>query len=174
MEFPRRLQPHHFRQTNGAQSVFGYEPRIFTKLQCLPRILIAPATFLSCAWPSQSMKKKYSHALRLLGRDSIFVMLILNLRNAAMASCSAPTLSETLTIKLVRSSPVGGLHWRPRTRKRVAFAALSWMSCSKICNLYFSAAKIPAIAAVFFSFAASSAERALDDVSIISTRGKWF
>src|ERR1700722_7760883 len=106
-------------------SVFGYEPRIFTKLQCLPRILIAPTTFLSCAWPSQSMKKKYSHALRLLGRDSIFVMLILNLRNAAMASCNAPTLSETLTIRLVRSSPVGGLHWRPRTRKRVAFAALS-------------------------------------------------
>jgi len=31
----------------------------------------------SCTWPSQSMKKKYSHAFRLLGRDSIFVMLIL-------------------------------------------------------------------------------------------------
>ncbi len=30
-----------------------------------------------------------------------------------------------LTIKLVRSLPVGGLHWRPSTRKRVALAALS-------------------------------------------------
>src|SRR5580692_4137963 len=102
--------PEDFEKQKVIQSVFGYEPSTFTKLQCLLRIFIAPATFLSCAWPSQSIKKKYSHALRLLGRDSIFVILILNLRNAAIASCNAPTLSETLTIKLVRSSLVGGLH----------------------------------------------------------------
>src|SRR5476651_493867 len=135
------------------------------------------------------MKKKYSHALRLLGRDSILVMLILNLRNAAMASCNAPTLSETLTIKLVRSSPVGGLHVRPRTRKRVAFAALSWMSLSKMRNLYFSAASSEVIApangyiaipayfalAVFFErpgCATSSADFELEDVSKISALGK--
>src|ERR1700743_1635070 len=118
------------------------------------------------------MKKKYSHALRLLGRDSIFVMLILNLRNAAMAECNAPDLSATLTIRLVRSSPVGGLHWRPSTRKRVAFAALSWISCSKMRRPYFSAASAPPREAENFSWEASSAERALDEVSTISTRGR--
>src|SRR2546430_5848792 len=37
-------------------------------------IAIALATFLSFMCPSQSTKKKYSQALRLLGRDSIFVI----------------------------------------------------------------------------------------------------
>src|SRR5882672_1718442 len=120
------------------------------------------------------MKKKYSQALRLLGRDSIFVMLILNLRNAAMASCSAPDLSATLIIRLVRSLPVGGLQVRPSTMKRVTLTELSWMSCARIFRPYFSAASTPPSAAENFSFAASSAERALDDVSTISTRGRFF
>ena len=86
---------------------------------------MALVTRRSSMWPSQSMKKKYSHALRLLGRDSIFVMLMRFRRKAAKALCSAPTLSVILTIRLVRSLPVGGLHCRPSTRKRVALAALS-------------------------------------------------
>jgi branched-subunit amino acid aminotransferase/4-amino-4-deoxychorismate lyase len=57
-------------------SVFGYEPRTLTKLQCSFNSLTASATLRSCTWPSQSMKKKYSHAFRLLGRDSILVMLM--------------------------------------------------------------------------------------------------
>ena len=74
------------------------------------------------------MKKKYSQTFRLLGRDSILVMLIRWTRNGARARCNAPTASMRLIIRLVRSLPVGGLHWRPNTRNRVAFAALSWMS----------------------------------------------
>jgi len=66
-------------------------------------------------------EEKYSHALRLLGRDSIFVRFILNLRNAAMASCSAPTLSETLTsnscVVTRRRAACAAEH-----EKRVAFA----------------------------------------------------
>src|ERR1700756_1710234 len=120
------------------------------------------------------MKKKYSHALRLLGRDSIFVMLILYLRKAAMASYRVPALSATLIIRLVRSSPVGGLQRRPSTRKRVAFTALSWMSRARIFRPYFSAARMPPRAAEYFSRAASSAERALEEVSTISTRGRFF
>src|SRR5678815_841959 len=120
------------------------------------------------------MKKKYSQAFRLLGRDSILVRLMRNRRNAANAWCKAPTLSEMLIIRLVRSLPEGGVYCRPSTRNRVAFAALSCTSYSSTRNLYFSAARIPASAAAFFSFDASSAERALDDVSTISTRGKWF
>src|SRR5579859_3059457 len=143
------------------------------KLQCSPSRRIALATLRSCAWPSQSMKKKYSHAFRLLGRDSIFVMLILYLRNAAMASCSAPALSATLNIRLVRSSPVGGLQVRPSTMKRVTLTELSWTSCARSFNPYFSAASTPPSAAEYFSLAASSAERALEDVSTISTRGKF-
>src|SRR2546425_13058517 len=77
-----------------------------------------------------------------------------------------------LNIKLVRSLPVGGLHCRPRTRKRVALAALSWMSCSSTRKPYFSAASTPAMAADSFSLAANSAERALEEVSMISTRGR--
>src|SRR5450432_460342 len=86
----RILQPYHLpkpfekQKMTGAAlklrqpySASGYEPRILTKLQCLANRWIAPATLRSCAWPSQSMKKKYSHAFRLLGRDSIFVILIL-------------------------------------------------------------------------------------------------
>ena len=61
-------------------------------------------------------------------------MFSLNRRNAASAWCNAPTLCVTLNIRLVRSRPVGGLHCRPSTRKRVAFAELSWMSLSTICN----------------------------------------
>src|SRR5271163_768054 len=112
------------------------------------------------------MKKKYSHALRLLGRDSIFVMLILKRRKAAMAWCRAPDLSATLTIKLVRSSPVGGLHWRPSTRKRVALAALSWMSCSRMRRPYFSAARMPPRAAEFFSRSAELAARAKNSAAL--------
>src|SRR5207302_6006176 len=52
-------------------SVFGYEPSTLTKLHCCSSSAMALATLWSLAWPSQSMKKKYSHALRLLGRDSI-------------------------------------------------------------------------------------------------------
>src|SRR5438093_11440936 len=48
------------------------------------------------------------------------------------------------------------------------------MSYSSTGKRYFSAASMPAMAAVFFRFAANSAERALDEVSMISTRGKWF
>ena len=55
-------------------SVFGYEPSTLTKLHCCSSSAMALATLWSLTWPSQSMKKKYSHALRLLGRDSIFVM----------------------------------------------------------------------------------------------------
>ena len=40
--------------------------------------------------------------------------------------------------------------------------------------LYFSAAMAPAMAAVNFSFAANSAERALEEVSMISTPARWF
>jgi len=63
--------------TGKNHSVFGYEPRTLTKLQCSPRSWMALTTLRSCTWPLQSMKKKYSHAFRLLGRDSIFVMFIL-------------------------------------------------------------------------------------------------
>ena len=62
------------------------------------------------------MKKKYSHAFRLLGRDSIFVRLMRNRRNAASAWCRAPTRSVMQTIRLVRSLPIaaddttGSLH----------------------------------------------------------------
>ena len=41
-------------------------------------------------------------------------------------------------------------------------------------DLYFSAARRPATAPVCFSFAASSAERAFEEVSMISTRGRLF
>ena len=37
----------------------------------------------------------------------------------------APTSFARLHMRLVRSLPVGGLHWRPSTRKRVALAELS-------------------------------------------------
>ena len=77
-----------------------------------------------------------------------------------------------LNIRLVRSLPVGGLHWRPSTRKRVALAALSWMSNSRTGTPYFSEASTPAMAAEPFSRAANSAERALEEVSMISTRGQ--
>src|SRR5262249_33913363 len=59
-----------------SHSAFGYEPSTFTKLHCSASIVRAFATFRSSKWPSQSTKKKYSHALRLLGRDSILVMLM--------------------------------------------------------------------------------------------------
>src|SRR5207253_10365729 len=120
------------------------------------------------------MKKKYSQALRLLGRDSIFVMLMRKRRKAARARCSAPTLSTRLIMRLVRSWPVGGLLWRPNTRNRVALAALSWMADSGAGSRYFSAASWPAIAAEFFCLAVSSAERAFEEVSMISTRGRLF
>src|SRR6267378_7017592 len=53
-------------------SAFGYEPSTLTKLHCCSSSAMAVATLRSVMWPSQSMKKKYSHAFRLLGRDSIF------------------------------------------------------------------------------------------------------
>ena len=56
------------------QSLLGYEPRTLTKLQTPARWATALATLGSDMWPSQSTKKKYSQALRLLGRDSILVM----------------------------------------------------------------------------------------------------
>ena len=78
-----------------------------------------------------------------------------------------------LNMTLVRSFPVGGLHWRPSTRNRVALAILSWMSNSRMGTPYFSEASTPAMAAEFLVFDANSAERALDEVSTISARGRF-
>ena len=69
---PARVAP--FNGETRCYSVFGYEPSTLTKLHCCSSSAMALATLWSLTWPSQSMKKKYSHALRLLGRDSIFVM----------------------------------------------------------------------------------------------------
>src|SRR5687768_16866147 len=120
-------------------------------------------------WPSQSTKKKYSHALRLLGRDSIFVMLMRCLRKGARALCKAPASWARLIIKLVRSLPVGGEHWRPSTRKRVALLELSCTSDSRIFRPYFSAARDLARAAACGSLAASWAARVVEEVSCTST-----
>ena len=54
------------------------------EIAVLLELAIALATFV-VMWPSQSTKKKYSHALRLLGRDSILVMFSLYRRNGASA-----------------------------------------------------------------------------------------
>src|SRR5688572_28995854 len=116
-------------------------------------------------WPSQSTKKKYSQALRLLGRDSILVMLMRCLRNGASARCRAPASWARLIMRLVRSLPVGGLHWRPRTRKRVALLELSCTSDSRIFRPYFSAARELARAAECGSLAASWAARVVEEVS---------
>src|SRR2546427_12465320 len=94
-EVPTRLQPERF------YSALGYEPSTLTKLHSSSNSAMALASFGSLTWPSQSMKKKYSHAFRLLGRDSIFVMLMRKRRKAARARCNAPTLSTRLIIRLV-------------------------------------------------------------------------
>src|ERR1022692_832977 len=98
-----------------AYSEFGYEPRTLTKLHSCPTDSIALATLRSCMWPSQSMKKKYSHALRLLGRDSILVRLMRLRRKAASAWCSAPTLSAMLTMRSEerRVGKEGRSRWSP-------------------------------------------------------------
>src|SRR5665213_2930177 len=162
------------------QSQFGYDPRTLTKLQTSSRQAMALATLRSVMCPSQSTKKKYSQALRLLGRDSILVMFSLKRRNGDRARYKAPTSSAMLNITLVRSRPVGGPHWGPSTKKRVALALKSWMSRSMTCNLYLSAGKKPVMAATLpsnlepFSAAAAadSAARALEEDSKISTLGK--
>ena len=74
--------------------------------------------FCTTLHPSQKLQSEF-------GRDSIFVMFRRFLRKLPKARCSAPTSCAMLNIKLVRSFLVGGLHWRPSTRNRVALAELS-------------------------------------------------
>ena len=52
----------------------GIRAQDLDEIADLVRSAMALATLGSVVWPSQSTKKKYSHALRLLGRDSILVM----------------------------------------------------------------------------------------------------
>ena len=74
-----------------------------TNTQCSASCANALVTLGSFACPSRSTKKKYSHALRLLGRDSIYVMLSLYRRKGASELCRAPGLSAMQNMMLVRS-----------------------------------------------------------------------
>ena len=73
-----------------------------------------------------------------------------------------------LNMRLVRSWPVAGLHCRPKTRKRVALAALSWMSCSSTRRPYFSAAIAGSLAAERYGLAVL--ERDIQDNAANATR----
>ena len=115
-------------------------------------ILKAAFTDLWVWWPSISIKKTYSHIPILEGLDSSLVMLTLFFAKGATNSAIAPGLFFVATTIEVLSLLDGLTSCEDRTKNLVELFCSSSIFSNNVVKLNKSAARLLAIAAVFFSF----------------------